>query len=151
MPTRGGEIVQESRSGILVSHAFVAAVERAFKGQARLARAVFRDDGRAVARGSLCAFPVDFNLLAEEWARRGTEIVAPPLTSPIRKTVVFCGLPVSVGTRHPSIAPGARHQEVMSALHQVAAVVAVDHPALSMRTHPLILGVALCSGSSRIS
>ena len=59
------EIVRASRSGILMSHGFVAAVEEAFEDQARFAHAVVYDDGRAVACGSFCAFPIDFNLLAD--------------------------------------------------------------------------------------
>ena len=59
------EIVRASRSGILMSHEFVAAVEEAFEDQARFAHAVVYDEGRAVACASFCAFPIDFNLLAD--------------------------------------------------------------------------------------
>ena len=49
------EIVRVSRSGILMSHGFVAAVEEAFEDQARFAHAVVYDGRRAVACGSFCA------------------------------------------------------------------------------------------------
>ena len=114
------EIVRASRSGILMSHGFVAAVEEAFEDQARFAHAVVYDDRRAVACGSLCAFPIDFNLLADGFTRRITEIISKPVPSLIRKTIVFCGLPVSVGARHLAIAPGARHEDVLRAMHEIA-------------------------------
>ena len=59
------EIVRVSRAGILMSHAFVAAVEEAFADQARFAHTVVYDEGRAVACASFCAFPIDLNLLAD--------------------------------------------------------------------------------------
>ena len=114
------DVVRASRSGILMSHEFVAAVEEAFDDQARFAHAVVYDDRRAVACGSLCAFPIDFNLLADGSARRITEIISKPVPSLIRRTIVFCGLPVSVGARHLAIAPGARHQDVLRAMHEHA-------------------------------
>ncbi len=49
-----------------------------------------------------------------------TEIISKPLPSLMRKTIVFCGLPVSVGARHLAIAPGARHQDVLRAMHEIA-------------------------------
>src|SRR5271157_1943115 len=114
------EIVRASLSGILMSHGFVAAVEEAFENQARFAHAVVYADGRAVACGSFCAFPIDLNLLADGFARRITEILSKPVPSLMRKTIVFCGLPVSVGARHLAIAPGARHQDVLRAMHEIA-------------------------------
>ena len=101
------EVVRASRAGILMSHRFVAAVEESFEDQARFAHAVLYDDRRAVACGSLCAFPIDFNLLADGSARRITEIISRPLPSLMRKTIILCGLPVSVGARHLAIVPGA--------------------------------------------
>jgi predicted N-acyltransferase len=118
------EIVRASRSGILMSHGFVAAVEDAFKDEARFAHAVVYDDRRAVACGSFCAFPIDFNLLAEGFTRRVTEIISKPMPSLMHRTVVFCGLPVSVGARSLAIAPGARHEDVLRALHEIAVSVA---------------------------
>jgi predicted N-acyltransferase len=115
------EVVRASRSGILMSHRFVAAVEDAFDDQARFAHAVVYDGRRAVACGSLCAFPIDFNLLADGSARRITEIISRPLPSLMRKTIILCGLPVSVGARHLAIVPGARHEDVLRALHEIAA------------------------------
>ena len=100
------DVVRASRSDILMSHEFVAAVEEAFDDQARFAHAVVYDDGRAVACGSLSAFPIDINLLADGPARRITEIIRKPMPSMMRKTVVFCGLPVSVGTRQVAISRG---------------------------------------------
>ena len=38
----------------------------------------------------------------------------------MRKKVVFCGLPVSVGAKHLAIAPGARHEDVLRTLHEIA-------------------------------
>src|SRR6516165_5626022 len=111
------DVVRASRSGILMSHQFVAAVEDAFKDEARFAHAVVYDDRRAVACGSFCAFPIDFNLLAEGFTRRVTEIISKPMPSLMHRTVVFCGLPVSVGARSLAIAPGARHEDVLRALH----------------------------------
>ena len=31
----------------------------------------------------------------------------------MRKKIVFCGLPVSVGAKHLAITPGARHEDVL--------------------------------------
>jgi predicted N-acyltransferase len=114
------EIVRASGSGILMSHAFVASVEDAFEDQARFAHAVLYDDRRPVACASFCAFPIDFTLLADGLARRITDIISKPLPSLMRRTIVFCGLPVSVGARHLAIAPGARHEEALRALHEIA-------------------------------
>jgi predicted N-acyltransferase len=114
------EIVGTSRSGILMSHRFVAAVEEAFENQARFAHAVVYDDTRASACGSFCAFPIDFNLLADGFERRITEFVGKVLPSLMHKTIVFCGLPVSVGARHLAIAPGARHEDVLRAMNEIA-------------------------------
>jgi predicted N-acyltransferase len=113
------EVVRASRAGILMGREFVAAVEDAFGDQARFTHAVVYDDGRAAACGSFCALPVDFNLLADGFPRRITEIISKPVPSLMRRTIVFCGLPVSVGARHLAIAPRARHQEVLRVLHEV--------------------------------
>jgi predicted N-acyltransferase len=114
------ELSRASLSGILMSHGFVAAAEEAFENQARFAHAVLHDEGRAVACASLCAFPVDLNLLAEGFARRITETLTKQVPSMMRKTIVFCGLPVSVGAKHLAIAPGARHEDVLRTLHEIA-------------------------------
>jgi hypothetical protein len=114
------EIVRVSRSGILTSHAFVAAVEEAFKDQARFAHAVVYDEGHAVACASFCAFPIDFNLLADGFARRITKVISKRVPSLMRRTIVFCGLPVSVGAKHLAITPGARHDDVLRALNEIA-------------------------------
>jgi predicted N-acyltransferase len=114
------EIVRVSRSGILMSHAFVAAVEDTFEDQARFAHAVVYDEGRAVACASFCAFPIDFNLLADGFARRITKVISKRVPSLMRRTIVFCGLPVSVGAKHLAITPGARHDDVLRALNEIA-------------------------------
>jgi predicted N-acyltransferase len=124
------EIVRASGSGILMSHAFITAVEEAFEDQARFAYAVVYDDGRAVACGSFCAFPIDLNLLADGFARRITGIISKRAPSLIRKRIVFCGLPVSVGAKHLAIAPGARHEDVLRALHEIAVSIARRERAL---------------------
>jgi hypothetical protein len=113
-------IVRASLSGILMSRGFVAAVEEAFEDQARFAHAVVHDDGRAVACGSFCAFPIDLNMLADGPTRRLTEILSKRVPSMMRKKVVFCGLPVSVGAKHLAIAPRARHEDVLRAMHEIA-------------------------------
>jgi hypothetical protein len=114
------EIVGASRSGILMSHGFVAAVEDAFEDQARFEHAVVYDEGRAVACASFCSIPIDFNLLADGFARRITEVISKRVPSLMRRTIVFCGLPVSVGAKHLAIAPGARHEDVLRAMHEIA-------------------------------
>jgi predicted N-acyltransferase len=38
----------------------------------------------------------------------------------MRKTIAFCGLPVSVGAKHLAIAPGARHQDVLRTMNEIA-------------------------------
>jgi hypothetical protein len=111
------EIVRASRGDVLMNHGFVAAVEEAFEDQARFAHAVVHDDGQAVACGSFCAFPIDLNLLADGSARRITEVLSRRVPSMLRKKVVFCGLPVSVGAKHLAIAPGARHEDVLRNMH----------------------------------
>jgi hypothetical protein len=103
---------------------FIAAVEDAFEGEARFAHAVVRDGRRAVACASLCAFPVDLNLLADGRTRRVTEIIGKPLPPLMRHRVILCGLPVSVGARHLAIVPGARHEEVLRAVHEEALALA---------------------------
>jgi hypothetical protein len=55
------ELVRASRSDMLMSHGFIAAAEEAVEDQARFMHAVAYDDRRAVACGSFCAFPIDFN------------------------------------------------------------------------------------------
>jgi predicted N-acyltransferase len=114
------QIVRSSRSGVLMSHGFVAAVEEAFGEQARFAHAVVHDNGRAVACASLCAFPIDLNLLAEGFARRITEILSRQAPSLMRRKVVFCGLPISVGAKHLAIAPDARYEHVLRTIHAAA-------------------------------
>ena len=73
-----------------------------------------------MACGSFCAFPIDLNLLADGFARRITETISKRVPSLMRKRIVFCGLPVSVGAKHLAIAPGARHEDVLRALHEIA-------------------------------
>jgi predicted N-acyltransferase len=114
------EIVRASLADILMSHGFVAAVEEAFENQARFTHAVLYDDGRAVACGSFCAFPINLDLLAEGFARRLTEILNKQVPSMMRKKIVFCGLPVSVGARQLAIVPGARHEDVLRTMHEIA-------------------------------
>src|SRR5262249_21778546 len=114
------ELVRASRSGVFMNHGFVAAVEEAFEDQARFAHAVVYDNRRAVACGCLCAFPIDFNLLADGLTRRIPEIISKPLPSLIAKTIAFGGLPVSVGAKHLAIAPGDRHQDVLRVMHEIA-------------------------------
>jgi Acetyltransferase (GNAT) domain len=114
------EIVRTSLSGILMSRGFVAAVEEAFEHQARFAHAVVYDEGKAVACGSFCAFPIDLNMLADGSTRRITEILSKRAPAMMRKKVVFCGLPVSVGAKHLAIVPGARHEDVLRAMHEIA-------------------------------
>ena len=114
------EVVRASRSGILMSHAFVAAVEEAFADQARFAHTVVYDEGRAVACASFCAFPIDLNLLADGFAQRITSVISKRVPSLMRKTIVFCGLPVSVGAKHLAIISDARHEDVLRALNEIA-------------------------------
>jgi predicted N-acyltransferase len=38
----------------------------------------------------------------------------------MRKTIVFCGLPVSVGAKHLAIVPGAPNEDVVRAMHEIA-------------------------------
>ena len=47
---------------------------------------------------------------ADGSARRITEFLSKQVPSMMRKNVVFCGLPVSVGAKHLAIAPGARER-----------------------------------------
>ncbi len=114
------DVVRASRSDILMSHEFVATVEEAFDDQARFVHTVVYDDRRPVACGSLCAFAIDSNLLADGSTRRITEIIGRRAPSLMRRTIVFCGLPVSVGARHLAIAPGAPHQDVLRIMHEHA-------------------------------
>jgi len=114
------EVVRASRSDAFMSREFIAAVEDAFEDEARFAHAVVHDGRGAVACASFCAFPLDLNLLADGWTRRVTEIISKPLPSLMRKRVILCGLPVSVGARHLAIAPGARHEDVLRATHEAA-------------------------------
>ena len=73
-----------------------------------------------MACGSFSAFPIDFNLLADGFTRRITEIISKAVPSLMRKTIVFCGLPVSVGAKHLAIAPWARHEDVLRTMHAIA-------------------------------
>jgi predicted N-acyltransferase len=114
------EIVRASCSGILLSHAFVTAVEEAFPEQARFAHAVVHDDGRAVACGSFCVFPIDLNLLSDGFARRFTEFLSKSMPFLMRQKIVLCGLPVSVGAKHLAMVPEARHEQILRDMHQVA-------------------------------
>jgi hypothetical protein len=114
------EVTRLSLSGILMSRGFVAAVEEAFENQARFAHAVIHQEGRAVACGSFCAFPVDVDLLAEGFARRITAVLSKQLPSMMRRKIVLCGLPVSVGAKHLAIAPGSRHEDVLRTMHEIA-------------------------------
>jgi hypothetical protein len=38
----------------------------------------------------------------------------------MRRTIVFCGLPVSVGAKHLAIVPGARHEDVLRVMQEIA-------------------------------
>jgi predicted N-acyltransferase len=114
------ELIRTSGADVFLSHAFIAAVEDAFKDQARFAHVVVHNESRAVACGSFCAFPIDFNLLADGFARQITEIMSTQLPSIMRRKIVFCGLPVSVGAKHLTIAPEAPHEDVLRAMHETA-------------------------------
>jgi predicted N-acyltransferase len=113
-------VVQRSRSGVLLSRDFIAAVEDAFEDQARFAHALVHHDGRAVACASFCAFPIDLNLLADGFARRITEILKQRMPSLLHGKIVFCGLPVSVGAKHLAIAPEGRQEHVLRTMHEIA-------------------------------
>ncbi len=65
-------------------------------------------------------FPIDLGLLAEGFTRRFTEVLSKQVPSVMRKKIVFCGLPVSVGAKQMAIAPWARHEEVLRTLHEIA-------------------------------
>ena len=119
-PDEWDEIVRAGLAGILMSHRFVSAVEQGFEDQARFMHMILHDDGRAVACGSFCVFPIDLNMLAEGFARRITEILSKRVPSMMRKKVVFCGLPVSVGAKHLAIAPGARSEGILRSMHEIA-------------------------------
>ena len=114
------ETVQASLSGILMNRGFVAAVEEAFENQARFATRSSTTMGRPWPAGAFVAFPIDLNLLADGSTRRITEILSKQVPSMMRKNIVFCGLPVSVGAKHLAIAPGARHENVLRTMHEVA-------------------------------
>ena len=73
-----------------------------------------------VACGSFLPFPIDFNLLADGFARQITEIMSKQLPSIMRRKIVFCGLPVSVGAKHLAIAPETPHEDVLRTLHETA-------------------------------
>ena len=103
-----------------MSHEFVAAVEEAFDDQARFAHAVVYDDGVPWPAGAFAPSRSTSTSLLTGSARRITEIISKPVPSLMRKTIVFCGLPVSVGARHLAIAPGARHQDVLRIMHEHA-------------------------------
>jgi hypothetical protein len=103
-----------------MSRPFVAAAEEAFAGQARFQHAIVYDSGQPVACGSLCAFTVDLNVLSDGPTRRMTEILGRLVPSAIKKRVILCGLPVSVGAKHLAIAPGAPDAHILRALHQIA-------------------------------
>ena len=118
-PHEWDELACASDSGILMSHAFVAAVEEAFENHARFTHVVLRDEGRAVACGSFCAFPIDLDLLADGFERRITGVLSKRMPFMMRKTILFCGLPVSVGAKQLAIAPGASHEEILRAMHEV--------------------------------
>ncbi len=72
-----------------------------------------------MACGSFCAFPVDINLLPGGSARRITGILNRQAPSLMRRKILFCSLLVSVGAKHLAIAPGARHQDVLRAMHEL--------------------------------
>ena len=114
------ELARSSGSGILMSRGFAAAVEEAFGDQARFEHAVVYGQGKAMACASFCAFPVNINMLADGSARRVTEILSRHVPSMLRKKVVFCGLPVSVGTKQLAIAPEARHEDALRTLNEIA-------------------------------
>ena len=113
------DVVRASRSDILMSHEFVAAVEEAFDDQARFAHAVVYDDRRPVACGSLCAFPIDFNLLADGSAanyRDHQQASAVPDSQDDRLL-----WPPGLGRCQASgDRAGARHQDVLRAMHEHA-------------------------------
>jgi hypothetical protein len=118
------EVVRASRGDVFMSHRFVAAVEEAFAGQARFAHAIAYEGERAVACASFCAFPIDINLLAHGLMRRLTEMMSRAVPSMTRKTIVFCGLPVSLGAKHLAIVPGVRREDVLRPIHEIAVALA---------------------------
>ena len=73
-----------------------------------------------MACGSFCTFPIDLNLLADGFSRRITEILSKTVPSLMRKKIVLCGLPVSVGAKHLAMVPGAQHKDVLRAMHEMA-------------------------------
>ncbi len=145
------EIVRASCSGILLSHGFVTAVEEAFEDQAGFAHAVVSDQGRAVACGSFCTFPIDLNLLADGFSRRITEILSKSVPSLMRKKIVLCGLPVSVGAKHLAMVPGAQHKDVLRAMHEVAVSLRDVTTLLTSSSRSFPMGIArgstLCASS----
>ncbi len=115
------EIIRGTESNILMSAPFISSVEEAFADQSRFAHAIVHDaGGAAVACASFCSFSIDVNLLADGIARRVTGALGKLAPSLIKKKVIFCGLPVSVGAKHLAIVPGARHEEVLRTMHDIA-------------------------------
>jgi hypothetical protein len=112
--------VAAQSGNVFMEHGFIAAVEEAFSEEVRFEHVVTYDDGRAIACGSLCAFPFDLDLLADGALRKLTTGWRRLFPTSLKLNVIFCGLPVSVGSNQLAFATGANTELVLGVVHRLA-------------------------------
>jgi len=99
---------------------FLRAVEIGFERAGRFRHLIAYDgDSGPVGWASSCAFPVDLGTLATAGLRKGLGALRKALPRAGRFTILFVGLPVSLGQNHLALAPGADVAATLGALDDV--------------------------------
>ncbi|HEU4439495.1 MAG TPA: GNAT family N-acetyltransferase [Methylomirabilota bacterium] len=142
---------REVAGTVFMDPRFLAAVEQAFRGQARVLHAmVYGRAGRPQSWASLCSFPVDVTTLAGPGVHTVVRALRRALPRLGMLRTFFVGLPVSVGQSHLAIAPDADPAGVLDALAEAVEEVAARErawlvvwkefdPAAAARLEPFLL------------
>jgi predicted N-acyltransferase len=142
----GGEVART----VFMDPRFLATVEHAFRGQARVLHALVYDEAsRPQGWASLCSFPVDVTTLAGPGVQAGVRALRRALPRLGLLRTFFVGLPVSVGQSHLAISPDADAPGVLGALAEAVEAVAAREgawlavwkefdPAAAARLDPLL-------------
>jgi hypothetical protein len=120
--TSGGDVFMHPR--------WLRALEAAMAGISRFRYILFYDNAtEPVACAVLTTFHMDLAVIAGERAMRMINLLRRIFPSLLRVTVLFCGLPLSVGEKSLLIAPHANANDVILSLDNIVGQVAVTEKA----------------------
>jgi predicted N-acyltransferase len=118
----------DSGADVFSDPRFLRAVEDSMGSDVRMWHVLVRDgSGRPVAAATLSALRVDLAILSVPALKRAIRRLRDLRPSFLRPTVLFCGLPVSVGAVALVVAPDAEVASVVTAVDATMAAIARRH------------------------